>query len=574
MRPLPTDLPDNQEILDAIPHGFLIVDQENRVVAWNRWLHKNSGLSAVDACGQLLTDLFPIAGRLQVMLRLARQDRRPLLLSQKIHRYFLPLPLPVGHLSGFTHMQQECTVTPLGKPAGHLAILLRDVTSIVVGENRMKAMQRDLDRALRRAEEANRAKSNFLSMISHDIRTPMNGIIGYTGLLLDSHLDGEQRTWTEAVQASSQMLLTLLNDVLDLSKMEAGRIDIHAHPFCLSQTVQEIVSLLKVKADEKDLPLRVSIDPGLPACVRGDAARFQQIILNLLSNAIKFTEHGCVSLRIFPAHPPTETDTGNPAGSLQLLGEVEDSGVGIHEEDQKSLFQPFSQVGDLLKKGEGSGLGLSIVKKLCELMGGSIEVQSTPGKGSIFRFSLRVEPLPPDQCHHLRDNSHSSPAILIEQSTPTSNAPAAAFSDPTASPLPPPDFRLMLVDDGSVNRKLASTLLAKKGLTLEAFSNAREAIEHLRQKPYDLVFMDVQMPGMDGFEATQAIRQGEAGEFNRNLFICAMTARAMTGDREQCLDAGMNAYLSKPLRPPDLQKILQILPALRQIRPVTDSPST
>jgi signal transduction histidine kinase/ActR/RegA family two-component response regulator len=518
----------NPEFLaNSLPHGYLVIDDSYTVQLWNIWLERITGIAAKDIKGTSLLDRFPLDQRKLQLLEIAFNEKHPVVLSQKLHRFFIPIPYPENHISGFKFMQQECYILPIPDSHGLLGISVRDVTSVVIGEQRIKSLKKDLDVAIAAAEQANQAKSDFLAMISHDIRTPMNGVLGFTELLLETPLSTEQRDFLFAVKSSGKMLLTLLNDILDYSKMEAGKMEIVPRPFILEQTVHEIIQLMQPDATEKGLDLDLHFDNSGPECFIGDPVRIQQILINLISNALKFTQKGSVSIGL-----RTEL-----VGSLswRLHVAVRDTGIGISPEEQERLFKPFSQVGvDMIRKPKGTGLGLAISKKLCLWMGGDIQLKSVPGEGSEFSFHISLE-----------ENTASDAQMSQGE---------AGHS--TQSIHPAKQLVILLADDSPTNRKLANVILTRMGHHVDLVNDGEEALIATTQKAYDLIFMDVQMPKMDGLEATRKIREETTGSPNQRTPICAMTAYAMAEDRERCLIAGMNDYLSKPLQVHQLRTLL------------------
>ncbi len=380
-------------------------------------------------------------------------------------------------------------------------------------------------RAAEQAQSQAQSMSAFLAMMSHEIRTPLNGIIGMTAILLDRDLGAPERDCVETIRKSGEALLAIIEDVLDFSKIEAGHLEFECEEFEITEAIDSAIEIIKGEAVRKSNRLVVTIDPHLPRVVRGDLIRLRQILLNLLSNAVKFTARGKVELR---AEFLNQSATG-----IELRFTVIDNGLGISPEQQARLFQPFTQAqASTTRKFGGTGLGLSICKRLAELMNGSIGVSSVPGRGSEFWFTVNVLPSRTRVIGHRLDDS------------------ATQERERQAQP-----YRVLLVEDNTINQKVAQMMMRELGYSVDLASNGLEALEALRNRGYDLILMDCLMPEMDGFEATRRIRA--SGAIGMSAPIIAMTANAFAQDREECLAAGMTDYLSKPVRRQDLKEKLE-----------------
>ena len=519
-----------EQILDQLPIPVFLKDRHGRFVRFNRQFQQFYQMSREQLMGARIEDFTPAAWAAVTSEEDQLAWRTGLMISseRRVTQADPPIDLVVNRV----------VITSGGE-----SYLLG--FSIDVSEQR--AARDAMQRAVESAQAASRAKSEFLANMSHEIRTPMNGILGMTELVLESSLQPEQRDDIALVKASADALLTIVNDILDFSKIEAGKLDLEEVPFDLRTLVRDTVRSMALRAQQKGLLLRCDVPPQLPRTVKGDPGRLRQVLINLLGNAIKFTQHGSVTLALTQG---AETDD-----SCQIGFAVSDTGIGIAPEKQKLIFEAFAQVdGSTTRQYGGTGLGLTICRRLVILMQGDITLDSEPGKGSTFRFSVP-----------LRHAATQLPVLDEQAELQLALAPGYGAPAPVAAASPEPvaaapatgasGLRILLAEDNPVNQRLALRLLEKMGHRITLVDNGLDALERAMLGGHDLILMDVQMPGLDGLTATRRIRQWEVDRAG-HVPIIAMTARAMQGDRERCLEAGMDDYLSKPI---DSERLRQLV---------------
>lgn len=410
----------------------------------------------------------------------------------------------------------------------------RDITESEQQKAELRKLNENLLIAKERAEASAKAKSEFLATMSHEIRTPMNGVLGMLSLLEHSDLDSSQSHHVSVAKGSAMSLLGLINDILDFSKIEAGKLDLELLEFDLKEELRTFSESMELKAAEKGITLNLDISHVTHSHISSDPSRLRQILTNLVGNALKFTSEGRIDIKA------SLTPIDHLYGRLHI--DVSDTGIGIAQDKLAMLFEPFTQAdGSTTRKYGGTGLGLSIVKKLCELMDGKIDVTSIPGKGSTFSFEVKVK--------------------LIASKQTDTQSEKKPESKSAEEIIWPSDTRILLVEDNPTNQIVARGMLSILGLEADVAFNGIEALEAVRMaaqtKSYTLILMDCQMPEMDGYEATRAIREGQGGEKNSKIPIIAMTANAMQGDREKCIATGMDDYLAKPVNLQALESMLK-----------------
>jgi signal transduction histidine kinase/ActR/RegA family two-component response regulator len=442
-----------------------------------------------------------------------------------------------------THSFEERLTEPSGDELGVLAASLNTMLEEIGrrdaerAEDRRKLEQQVAERnrvnaellfAIDKAEEASRLKGEFLANMSHEIRTPMNGILGFTQLTLNTSLTEDQRDYLDTVERSAESLMQLLNDILDVSKIEAGRMELERAPFSVRECVESSTRTLFAAAQQKGLELAWDVDPQMPDALVGDEYRIRQVLLNLVGNAIKFTDAGWV--RVAVGMEPA------PDSSLVAHFTVSDTGPGIPEEKRQIIFEPFRQAdGSTTRRFGGTGLGLAISTGLVDIMGGRIWVESEVGRGSTFHFT--------------------APFTLGQMAPPQRTVAPASL--PECPPL-----SILVAEDNVVSQKLVTALLKERGHAVTLAGNGCAVLEQVDARDFDLILMDIQMPEMDGLQATAEIRQRE-GQTGKHIPIVAMTAHAMAGDRERCLDSGMDGYIAKPIHPGELMALITGMTAQR-----------
>ena len=636
-------------LMDSVQAGFLVETPDRQIALANQALCR---LFHVEASPWSLINMDAVA----FVAECGRRMRDPSLLTAVVQQGTLPqgrvtvpeIPMRDGRI-----LSLELAPINLGEESQGILWMFEDITQRKWDERRLESTARELAEARDRAVELANLKSDFLANMSHEIRTPMNGIIGMAGLLMDAPLQGEHRENLETIRSCGESLMALLNDILDFSKIEAGKLDMESIDFDLLEVLDDLLSILGVKAFAKEVELVYQVAPSVPRAVKGDPVRLRQVLSNLVDNGLKFTAQGHVELRV--------NVLAEDGDDVLLKFEIEDTGPGMKAEAIPRLFQSFSQEDTSTTRNfGGTGLGLAICKRLCGLMGGTIGVESQLGRGSTFWVTMRLTKLntqkalpdpalvpaiflaglPPNlyrtlrvqladwgyQVHHMARQPESlellrglpralvlgvldegemskaffkglreDPALALTVRTlPLASrysaseqkaARHAGFTETLTVPIRssqilkvlemtprhleaaatrkgPPEVveaekpRLLLAEDNPVNQRLALAVLRKQGYTqVDAVSNGLEALNAAMAHSYGLILMDCQMPVMEGYEATRKIRERQVGRLRTP--IIALTAHAMVGDREKCLDCGMDDYITKPLRPEALQAILK-----------------
>ncbi len=495
---------------------IIVWDPQFRITRFNHAFEALSGWNEQDVMGRSLEILFPVddAAASMDLIRTTLSGERWEVVEIKIQ-----------HVDGSVRTVLWNSATIFAEDGK------TPVSTIAQGQDITMRKQREeeLAHAKAAAEDANRAKSEFLANMSHEIRTPMNGVIGMTHLLLDTRLGAEQRSYAETVRNSAESLLNILNDILDFSKIEAGKLELEVIDFDLAGVLRDCAALMAPRAEAKHVAFRWSVATDVPARLQGDPGRLRQVLLNLTGNAVKFTQRGEVAVSVALAEEDAE--------GVLLRFAIKDTGIGISADKQARLFEKFVQADtSTTRRYGGTGLGLAISRDLVTRMGGKIGVNSAVGEGSEFWFTLRL--------------------ARVQDSRNPDGSPADEPGAPIAS-LCRLSGRILLVDDNTSNVQVAEGMLRKMGLEVDVANNGAEALQSLASKPCDLVLLDLQMPDMDGFDVARRIREPGSPVLNRGVPVIAITARAMQGDVEHCLAAGMNAHIQKPFSPRRLAEVLR-----------------
>jgi len=496
-------------MIEGMAEGIIVADQGDIITEVNGWFLEKSGTRREHIIGGRIPDLPAVTE--------IRDTLSPILADFHFgtNRDMVVLE------SRLLGMDVSLRIQPLFREEGYVGVILNliDVTGFVL--------------ARKQAEESSRAKSRFLANMSHEIRTPLNGVIGMAHLLLETPLNPEQAESARIINSSAQILLALVNDILDFSRIDSGRLVLEISPFDLRECINQSVMPLFHQIKMKNLRLVMDIPPDIPQRVQGDSLRLQQVLTNLIGNAVKFTVEGKIEVKVRMTSANEER--------AWFLFTVTDTGIGIAPENREQIFNAFHQAdSSTTRRFGGSGLGLAISRNLVSLMGGNLWFESESGKGSSFSFTV-VLGFPEDSAESALSPRPESLVI-----TPA----------PDIKPEVDPAYRILLVEDNLVNQKIAQRLLEKKGHEIRLAANGEEALEYYQKERFDLILMDIQMPVMDGQAATAHIREIEMETGVCRTPIIAMTAHALKGDMERFLAGGMDGYVSKPVRPEELYRAI------------------
>ncbi|MCC6759009.1 MAG: PAS domain S-box protein, partial [Candidatus Omnitrophica bacterium] len=501
-------------ILDHSAAAISLTDEQERIISWNRYAEQMLGKTKEELYLQHISTLYPDEEWQKIRAEGIRKAGSRHHFETRVLKKdgtLLDVDLSVNVLKD----SNDNVIGSVG--------IMQDITE-------QKRVQQMLLKAKIAAEEASSAKSLFLANMSHEVRTPMNTILGLVDLTLDTQLTPEQRDNITTIKNAGDILLSLLNDILDLSRVEAGKIQLENIELSLANIIQSVCKGLDVLARNKKIELVHDVDPAIPATLIGDPVRIRQILVNLINNAIKFTFQGQIVTGVKLVQAVD--------GIYELQFSVKDQGVGIPKDKLETIFEAFTQAdASTTRRFGGTGLGLAISKRLVEMMGGRIWVESEEFQGSTFIFTAKFR-------------AGEKPVAVEPEVKPL---PAPGGDQPVAAAPVGKVIRILLAEDNLVNQKIAAKMLEKKGWSVKGAENGKQVLEYLEQEKFDVILMDAQMPVLDGFEATRLIREAEK-KSGKHIPIVALTAHAMAGDRQKCLDAGMDGYVSKPI---DRQKLYE-----------------
>lgn len=524
-------------VFDKANIGMIVVDKQGTILLWNKWLENYSGISMEEAVGQALTDIVPVfkESYFQQIFANALEKGQSMFCSGAIHDVFIEY----REQRSKSLVKQNMQIEPiLLQDTSYLLLQINDITNQHKQIQALKkeiAERKRIESIVRRSEKemkvlrdqalaASQAKSEFLAVMSHEIRTPMNTIIGIVELLSDANLDEEQREYVELLKTASENLMRILNDILDASKMEAGKLQIYSKEFDLAELIRGIAAIFSFQSKEKGIEFFFTLHGDIPAKVVGDPIRLQQIISNLLSNAVKFTESGHVAFDVVssPCHDE----------SVKMDFIVRDTGIGIRQNKIEKIFEPFTQVdSSMTRKFGGAGLGLSIAKQLVALLGGEISVESREGLGSCFTVTLTMP------C------GFALPASEERQPEQPMNMPIVSKTN-----VP----RILIAEDSVDNIKLMLAYLKNINLEIDIVNDGWSAVDYCRRNEYDLVLMDLEMPELNGLQAVRQIREWERENAKANTPIITLTAHGFDEYRQKSKEAGCNSHLVKPIKKSEL----------------------
>ncbi|SMP66127.1 PAS domain S-box-containing protein [Desulfonatronum zhilinae] len=560
---------DRFRILDHIPLGVLVLDADYRVVFWNKCLAYWTGLGETGITGRDIREFYPLftEKRFSTRIESVLRGGPPIIFSSHIHKYLIPAKLPDG-----SHRLQHVTISPMRGPDNvfQAMFMIQDVTEVNTRLIQRKQAEDELRRVLaqleatnakleesraqavrmaEQAQEANAAKSIFLANMSHEIRTPMSGILGALDMLSSDERDPEKLTLLRMTTDSAQSLLQIINDILDLSKVEAGKLELRPENVALEPLMERCRHLYSFPAQAKNLELRLEMGPNLPQTSCLDPTRLEQVLRNLLDNAVKFTTQGRITFGVERIDAP---DLG-PA----LRFQVRDTGIGIAATTGECLFQPFSQAdSSYAKTYGGTGLGLSLCRRLVELMGGTMFFQSTVGQGSTFSFVIPLH----DAAFPASEPPSSEPPPLSACDMAQTASPSPTTTAKTAdSPDAHPSAHILVAEDVDLNQQYLAFILGQHGYSFDVVSSGVEAVRAFQGRAYDIILMDIQMPEMDGLEATTRIRDLERDRGMPRTPIIALTAYVLPEERKSFLSKGLDGFSPKPIQGDQLHAEIQRL---------------